>query len=90
VRGVAATRACRPVVKKRQPNYAEGHHSRPLRQWQDEAIGALKTRLEAQDTRPIINIGIKVGGVREPKVLIGMEPEPVPDDVVEGEIVTVE
>jgi hypothetical protein len=56
----------------------------------DEAIGPLKTRPDAKDTRPIINIGIKVGGINTPKLLSNFEPQVSTDDedaVVEAEII---
>lgn len=56
----------------------------------DEAIGALKQKVADQDSRPVINIGIKVGGIDKPIVSVGMLPKPNVDieaDVQEGEIV---
>lgn len=56
----------------------------------DEAIGPLKKQAEEKDTRPVINIGIKVGGIDKPQVIVGMQAKPLPpgdDDVQEGEIV---
>lgn len=47
----------------------------------DEAIGALKQRAEEANTRPIINIGIKVGGIAQPQVVVGMRALPTPDSV---------
>lgn len=52
----------------------------------DNAIGALKKQAEAPDARPIINIGIKVGGIDKPIVSVGMLPSAV-DAAEEGEIV---
>ncbi len=57
----------------------------------DEAIGALKQRAEEKDTRPTIVIGIKVGGIATPTVIVGMQPKPLPADgddaVLDGELV---
>lgn len=56
----------------------------------DEAIGALKQRTEEKNTRPIIKIGIKVGGIANPTVLIGMQAQELPagdEEVVDGELV---
>lgn len=51
----------------------------------DNAIGALKKQAETHDARPVINIGIKVGGIDKPIVSVGMLPPAA--DVEEGEIV---
>jgi hypothetical protein len=55
----------------------------------DEAIGALKKQAEEKDTRPIINIGIKVGGIAQPTVLVGMQAKQLPagEEAVDGEVV---
>ena len=47
----------------------------------DDAIGPLKKQIEEKDTRPIINIGIKVGGIAKPQGTL------IESDVVEGEVV---
>lgn len=38
------------------------------------AIGPLKKDVGEKDTRPVINIGIKVGGIEKPVVTVGMLP----------------
>ena len=58
----------------------------------DVAIGALKQQVVDRDMRPQIVIGIKVGGVERPQVLIGMQPKQIADiadseDSEEGELV---
>lgn len=56
----------------------------------DEAIGPLKKVAEQADMRPVINIGIKVGGIEKPLIRVGMQPQPDADidaDILEAEVV---
>jgi len=50
------------------------------------SIGPLAKEQGDKDMRPIINIGIKVGGIDKPVVTIGMQ-APAHEDVTEGEMI---